>query len=95
MQDWTAILTINTLSLAAILVEPDQTYPDPSARRISEAQRYFPTLPIIQAFPCSGAFYTAAQVRTPNREFLLTLARPRVVRKSTILGRLTEFALAQ
>lgn len=56
MQYPAAIITINHLTLAAILVDPDQTYPAPGARLIAEAQRYFPTLPIILVSPRIGGF---------------------------------------
>lgn len=54
MQYPVAIITINHLVLAAILVDPDQTYPAPGARLIAEAQRFFPTLPIALVSPRVG-----------------------------------------
>jgi hypothetical protein len=56
MQYPVAIVTIKRLTLAAILVEPDQTYPVPGARLIADVQRYFPALPIILVSPRIGGF---------------------------------------
>lgn len=51
-----AIIRVKHLSLAAILVDPNQTYPASGARLILQAQRYFPTLPIILVSPRVGGF---------------------------------------
>jgi hypothetical protein len=56
MQYPVAIITIDHLTLAAILVDPDQTFPEPGARVIAGAQIYFPTLPIILVSPRIGGF---------------------------------------
>ncbi|MYM81125.1 hypothetical protein GTP44_04020 [Duganella sp. FT50W] len=56
MQYLSAVIVLNHLTLAAILVDPDQTYPEPGARLIAEAQPYFPTLPIILVSPRIGGF---------------------------------------
>ncbi|QDG69388.1 hypothetical protein [Janthinobacterium tructae] len=56
MQYTSAIIRVNRLTLAAILVDPDQTYPTPGARLILQAQRYFPTYPIILLSPRVGGF---------------------------------------
>lgn len=56
MQYPVAVITIRRVTLAAILVDPDLTYPAPGARVITQAQRYFPTLPIILVSPRIGGF---------------------------------------
>lgn len=56
MQYPTAVITINRIALAAILVDPDRTYPAPGVRLIAEAQRYFPTLSIILVSPRISGF---------------------------------------
>ncbi|MYN25458.1 hypothetical protein [Duganella levis] len=56
MQYSSAVLLINHMRLAAILVEPDQTYPAPGTRLIAAAQRNFPPLPIILVSPRIGGF---------------------------------------
>lgn len=56
MQYPAAVILANHLTLAAILVDIDRTYPEPGARLIAEAQRYFPTLPIILVSPRIGGF---------------------------------------
>lgn len=56
MQLQSAIITIKGITLAAILVDPDQTYPEPGARLIIALQRYFPTLPILLVSPRIGGF---------------------------------------
>jgi hypothetical protein len=64
MQYPAAIITVERNALAAILVDPDLTYPAPGARLIAEAQRYFPTLPIISVPPGIGGFSRSS--RTSN-----------------------------
>lgn len=44
------------MTLAAILVDDELTYPAPCARLIAEVQRYFSTLPIILVSPRIGGF---------------------------------------
>lgn len=67
MQYPSAVISINCVKLAAILVEPDQTYPAPGTRLIAEAQRYFPTLPIILVSPrISGFSRSFAHFDTTN-----------------------------
>lgn len=56
MQYPAAVIRIQKVRLAAILVPTDGTYPEPGARLIAEAQRYFPTLPIILVSPRIGGF---------------------------------------
>lgn len=56
MQYLAAVITVSQVPLAAILVDPDQTYPAPGSRLIAQAQRYFPTLPIILVSPRVSAF---------------------------------------
>lgn len=51
-----AVLTIRQLTLAVILVPPDSTYPAPGARLVADAQRIFPTLPILLVAPRVGGF---------------------------------------
>ena len=56
MQYKSTVITINRVTLAAILVEYDQTYVAPGGLLIAQAQRYFPTLPIILVSPRVGGF---------------------------------------
>jgi hypothetical protein len=56
MQCPAAVITVDHLTLAAVLVDPDQTYTAPGARLIAEVQRYFPTFPIILVSPRIGGF---------------------------------------
>jgi hypothetical protein len=56
MQYKSAVITINRVTLAALLVDADLTYPAPGARLIADAQRYFPALPIILVSPRAGGF---------------------------------------
>jgi hypothetical protein len=56
MQYKSAVITINRITLAAILVDADHTYPSPGARLIAEAQRYFATLPILLVSPRVSGF---------------------------------------
>lgn len=49
-------ISLGRLTVTVVLVDPDQTYPAPGARLIDEAQRYFPTLPIILVSPRIGGF---------------------------------------
>lgn len=56
MQYLSAVITVNRLTIAAILVDPGQTYPAPGASLVAEAHRYFPTLPIILLSPRIGGF---------------------------------------
>ncbi|SDF80014.1 hypothetical protein SAMN05216320_1011362 [Duganella sp. OV458] len=58
MQHQAAVITVDGIPLAAVLVNPDQTYPAPGARLIAEAQHYFPTLPIILVSPRIGDSHT-------------------------------------
>lgn len=51
-----AVITIRQLTLAVVLVPPHATYPEPGARLIAEAQRVFPTLPIMLVSPREGGF---------------------------------------
>lgn len=51
-----AVISVRKLTLAAILVTPEQTYPEPGARLIAEAQRVFPALPILLIAPREGGF---------------------------------------
>lgn len=46
-----AIVTIGRVTLAVVLVPLEETYPEPGARRIADAQRVFPTLPIMLVSP--------------------------------------------
>lgn len=67
MQYPAAIIAFDRITLAAILAEPDQTYAVPGARLIAEAQRYFPTLPIILVSPrISGFSRSFADFDTTN-----------------------------
>ncbi|KQQ40258.1 hypothetical protein ASF61_05625 [Duganella sp. Leaf126] len=62
-----AILTIGRLTLAVVLVPADSTYPEPGARLVAEAQRVFPTLPIMLVSPREGGFSRSyAQFDTTN-----------------------------
>ncbi|MBV7534506.1 hypothetical protein KW842_01880 [Duganella sp. sic0402] len=56
MQYSAAIITVNRRTLAAILVDSEKTYPAPGARLITDAQRYFPTLPVSLLSPRIGGF---------------------------------------
>ncbi len=56
MQYLSAVFTVDRVALAAILVDPELTYPAPGGRLIAEAQRYFPTLPIILVSPRVAGF---------------------------------------
>lgn len=49
-------MTINRTRIAVVLVEPEQTYPEPAAAILAEAQRYFPTFPIILVSPRVDGF---------------------------------------
>lgn len=51
-----AVISVRKLTLAAILVTPEQTYPEPGARLVAEAQRVFPALPILLIAPTEGGF---------------------------------------
>ena len=62
-----AVITIRQLTLAVILVPPEFTYPEPGTRLIAEAQRVFPTLPIMLVSPRIGGFSrTYAHFDTTN-----------------------------
>lgn len=56
MQYPAAIITVRRLTLAAILVDERDTYPTAGASVIAQAQRYFPTLPILLLSPRAGGF---------------------------------------
>jgi hypothetical protein len=51
-----AVIVLRQLTVAVILVPIDATYPEPGARLIAEAQRVFPTLPIMLVSPRVGGF---------------------------------------
>lgn len=51
-----AVITGPPVKFALVLVDSDQTYPGPGTRLIADAQRYFPTLPIILVSPRIGGF---------------------------------------
>ncbi|MET0319399.1 MAG: hypothetical protein ABW069_01620 [Duganella sp.] len=51
-----AIMTIGRVTLAVVMVPLEDTYAEPGARRIAEAQRVFPTLPIMLVSPRVGGF---------------------------------------
>lgn len=62
-----AVITIRRLTLAVILVPLEFTYPEPGVRLIAEAQRVFPTLPIMLVSPRDGGFSrTYAHFDTTN-----------------------------
>jgi hypothetical protein len=46
-----AVIAIGRVTLAVVLVPLEDTYPEPGARRIAEAQRAFPALPIMLVSP--------------------------------------------
>lgn len=56
MENLVSVIEINRLRIAAILVDAEQTYPEPGAQMISVSQLYFPTLPIILLSPRVGGF---------------------------------------
>lgn len=51
-----AIITIKRITLAAVLVDIESTYPAPGAALILAAQPYFPTLPILLISPRIAGF---------------------------------------
>lgn len=56
MQYLASVLRLDRIALAAILVDPGQTFPESGARVIADAQRHCPTLPIILLSPRIGGF---------------------------------------
>lgn len=62
-----AVITIRQLTLAVVLVPVDLTYPEPGERMIADAQRVFPTLPIMLVSPREGGYSrTFAHFDTTN-----------------------------
>lgn len=51
MQFLASIIKVDGTTLAAILVTPGQTHPEPGARLVDAAHRVFPTLPIFLISP--------------------------------------------
>ena len=56
MEFTAAVINIRQLTLAVILVPIESTYPEPGARLVAEAQRVFPTLPIMLVSPREGGY---------------------------------------
>lgn len=56
MECTAAVIVIRQLTIAVILVPPEDTYPAPGARLVAAAQRVFPTLPIMLVSPRVDGF---------------------------------------
>lgn len=59
MQVKAAIVTVNSVVLAVVLVDIDTTYPTPGDAMLRQAQRFFPALPILLISPRIDGFSRA------------------------------------